>query len=401
MSPVAAAVLVFVGAYLTGAVPFGYLLGRVRGVDLFRAGSGNVGATNVGRVLGPGLGGLCFVLDFLKGAGPVWLAGPLAGALNPGTAAAVGGADALRVGAAALAFGGHLFPVWLGFRGGKGVATGAGTIAVLMPGPTAVAALAWAAVVLASRTVSLASVVAAGALVAARVGADPSPFGPGAGIVTGYCLLGAAVVLVRHRGNLGRLRAGTENRLGDRPMRHTLLKGLHLVAVGLWFGGAAFFNFGTAPAIFASFQQVVETAPSDRTAGKPLLPPGATDDDKKALAGALAGAAVGPVFPRYFGMQAVCGGVALATALAWWPAGRVHRWRVLVLAAAALTVGVAWPVSQHVGELRPARYADPSANTAFVQWHLVSLGLSFVTVGLAGVGLALGAKLPEGQTPRA
>ena len=145
-APVIVAVLV--GSYLIGGVPFGYLLGRWHGVDLFAVGSGNIGATNVGRVLGRRAGVVCFVLDFLKGAGPVALAGWL------------GGSDAVRVGAAALAFAGHLFPVALGFRGGKGVATGAGTIAVLVPGPTVVAVVAWVVVVLAFRYVSLASLAA-------------------------------------------------------------------------------------------------------------------------------------------------------------------------------------------------------------------------------------------------
>src|SRR5947208_5009153 len=116
--------LTVLGAYLVGGVPFGYLVARWRGVDIFCAGSGNIGATNVGRILGRRFGILVFVLDFAKGALPVLAASLLPvgqdlTALPPGSAA---------VAAAVAAFLGHLFPIYLGLRGGKGVATGAGTV---------------------------------------------------------------------------------------------------------------------------------------------------------------------------------------------------------------------------------------------------------------------------------
>ncbi|MBX9622344.1 MAG: DUF4149 domain-containing protein [Gemmataceae bacterium] len=178
-----------------------------------------------------------------------------------------------------------------------------------------------------------------------------------------------------------------------------MAKVLHVLALGLWFGGAAFFNFAAAPAIFTSFKQVVYAGPSDRTAGRTIIDPAAKDAEKDALASALAGAAVGPVFPRYFGMQAVCGVVAVATAARWRRLGRVHEWRFAVVLAAAVTVAAAIPLSDHVSELRVRRFdPDPAvssaAKAAFGPWHLASLGLSVVTVGLAGVGLALAAKLP-------
>jgi hypothetical protein len=183
-------------------------------------------------------------------------------------------------------------------------------------------------------------------------------------------------------------------------MRGTVLKGIHVLALGLWFGGAAFFNFVTAPAIFESFQEVVRTAPSDRTAFVPIVPPNSDDATKKDLASALAGSAVGPVFPKYFVMQVACGMVALLTALGWWKVeSAVHRWRVYVVALALLTVAVGWPISAHVSDLRLMRFATDSgtataAREAFGPWHLVSLLLSFVTVVLAGLALALAAKLP-------
>lgn len=180
-------------------------------------------------------------------------------------------------------------------------------------------------------------------------------------------------------------------------MRCTLCRYLHVLALGLWFGGAAFFNFVTAPTIFESFKQVVHAGPSDRTAQVKII-----EDDsphKDSLASALAGSAVGPVFPKYFAMQGVCGLVALATAFGWWKEGRLHRWRVLVIALACLTVAIGWPISTQVSELRLLRFdTNPdtaaAAKEAFGPWHLVSLALSFVTVILAGVALAMAAKLP-------
>jgi acyl-phosphate glycerol 3-phosphate acyltransferase len=392
MSPAAAAVVVLVAAYLVGALPFGYLVGRMRGVNLFEAGSGNIGATNAARVLGTPFGVLVFVLDFLKGVLPVALAVPVAEQLAPGGGTALGQADVLRVGAAALAFLGHLFPVYLGFRGGKGVATGAGTIFVLVPGPAALAVLFWVVVLLASRTVSVASLAAVTVLVAARFATTLRPFSAEALPVTLYLVLGTVLVVIKHRSNVRRVMTGTESRsMSDGPRRRRGLRAVHLLALGLWFGGAAFFNFGTAIPIFESFKQVVNESPSDRTANIDIVPP---DADKEALANALAGAAVGPVFPRYFGMQAVCGLVALVTALSWWKLGGVHRLRVYLIAAGLLLVLVGIPISNEVSELRLQRYVGEDASraaakAAFGPWHLVSLLLSMVTIVLAGLALAL------------
>lgn len=179
----------------------------------------------------------------------------------------------------------------------------------------------------------------------------------------------------------------------------TTLKSAHVLALGLWVGGAAFFNFVTAPTVFETFKLVVEAGPSDRTAYQPIGRPGAEQKEKAALASALAGSAVGPVFPRYFLWQFVCGAVALLTASAWWRYGGVHRWRVGVIGAAVVTVAAGWPLSDAVTQLRVKRY-DPdtttaeAADAAFKAWHLWSLGLSTVTVLLAGAGLAMAANLP-------
>lgn len=401
--PLAVALLLLLAAYLVGSIPFGYLVGRMKGVDLFRAGSGNIGATNAARVLGWKFGGLVFALDCLKGAVPVAAILPLVRLLEPGAATALGTADVLRVGAAALAFLGHLFPIALGFRGGKGVATGAGTIFVLVPGPTALAVTLWVVVLFASRTVSLASLVAASTLVAVRLLFAPAPFSSDALPITLYLFAGTALVFVKHRANLARLAAGTENRIGDFAMRQPILRSLHVFALGLWFGGAGFFNFVAAPLIFESFKQVVNDGPSTRTAGQAIVSEGATAEDKKNLASALAGSAVGPVFAPYFAMQVICGVVALVTAQSWRTSegGRaVHRWRFYLVMAALLLVVCAWPISTFVSELRVQRF-DPDAGTAaaakaqFAAWHLVSLFLSFIVVVLSGIALALAGWLPR------
>ncbi len=195
-----------VGGYLIGAIPAGYLVGRARGVDLFQEGSKNTGATNAGRVLGLWWGVLVFALDFAKGAAPVALAWLLPGeGLYP---------DTLPVVAGIAAFLGNLFPVYLGFKGGKGVATGIGVVAVLAPLHAAAVLAAWAAVLLATRYMSLASLTAVVLLIVLRVVVWPAgPFDERHLVVTLFCLIGSTLVIVRHIPNIRRLMLGTENRL--------------------------------------------------------------------------------------------------------------------------------------------------------------------------------------------
>src|SRR5579871_6901292 len=125
-------------SYLAGAIPFGYLIARSRGVDILKQGSGNIGATNVGRVLGRPFGVLVFLLDFAKGAMPALVARwwDATHQLDLPT-------DTLPVAAAVAAFLGHLYPIYLRFRGGKGVATAAGAVTVLLPGPALAALFIW------------------------------------------------------------------------------------------------------------------------------------------------------------------------------------------------------------------------------------------------------------------
>jgi acyl-phosphate glycerol 3-phosphate acyltransferase len=206
MTPAVLLCLVVAASYLVGAVPFGYLIARSRGVNIIERGSGNIGATNVGRVLGRWWGVLVFLLDFAKGAGPALVAGwlPPPADLLPGT---------LPVSAGVAAFLGHLFPIYLGFRGGKGVATGAGVIAVLVPLITLAVVAAWAVVLAATRYMSLASLTAALLLFVLRLASTPSPWDESHLVVTLFCALGAVLVFVRHHGNIRRLLAGTEHRL--------------------------------------------------------------------------------------------------------------------------------------------------------------------------------------------
>jgi glycerol-3-phosphate acyltransferase PlsY len=193
--PAGAAVLLVAASYLVGTFPTAALVGRRRGVDPTAAGSGNPGATNVLRVAGRRAGALALLGDVAKGAVPAavgWAVGGHGLGLACGVAAVVG----------------HVAPATRRFQGGKGVATGVGMGLVLFPAATAVGAVAFAAVVAVTRTVSLASIVGVLVLpVAAAV------FGAPAGEVV--ALAGCAVLIVaRHRANIARLRAGTERRLG-------------------------------------------------------------------------------------------------------------------------------------------------------------------------------------------
>src|SRR5262249_49800238 len=153
---------------------------------------------------------------------------------------------------------GHVFPIYLGLRGGKGIATGAGVVVVLLPLPALGAILTWLVVLAASRYVSLASLAAAGALSVLRLALTPDPFAVQNRILPAFCLLAAGLVFVRPRGNLTRLVRGTENRLRDSPAMRLFSKTLHGLALGLWFGAAVFFTFVVAPSLFDSFRSAAE-----------------------------------------------------------------------------------------------------------------------------------------------
>lgn len=186
------AALLILSAYLLGSVPVGFILGSLSGIDIRRQGSGNVGATNVARVVGKWQGILTLVGDAAKGYIPVFFASWL-------------GFDLLVTNlAAAAAFVGHLYPVFLKFSGGKGVATALGVFFALAPAATGALALIFLIVALWTRMVSLASVAAA--LLAPFVLWAFSY--PGEVVWLGFFL--ALMILVRHRENIQRLASGTE-----------------------------------------------------------------------------------------------------------------------------------------------------------------------------------------------
>ncbi len=185
-------------AYLVGSIPFAYLLTRRRGVDLRHVGSGNVGASNVLRTAGVRAAVLAMVLDGVKGAAAVLLAQRLAG----------GAAVPVVAGLASVV--GHIYPVWLKFRGGKGVATAAGVFAVLTPTALGVAGGVFLIAVWTTRYISVGSLAGAAALAATAAVSDaPAAVAAGATLVL-------VLILFRHRANVRRLRDGTERRVGQR-----------------------------------------------------------------------------------------------------------------------------------------------------------------------------------------
>jgi glycerol-3-phosphate acyltransferase PlsY len=196
-------IIVVIIAYLLGSIPFGYLIVRGKeGGDVRQTGSGGTGATNVSRRAGKAAGVLTLLLDALKGAAAVGIAQFFSG-------------NGWAVSAAAIAvIVGHIFPVWLGFRGGKGVATGVGVFLVLMPVAVLCAGVIFVAIVFFTRYVSLGSMIAAitiplfvwlQTLFVAPV-ADLRPLLTAA-------IAGALLILFAHRGNIERLASGTESRI--------------------------------------------------------------------------------------------------------------------------------------------------------------------------------------------
>lgn len=189
-------VLMVLLGYLIGSVPTGYLLGSLSGVDVRAAGSGNVGATNVARVVGKSQGVLTLIGDAAKGYIPVFFA--IQFQLGPAPSSLI----------AAAAFLGHLYPVFLKFQGGKGVATALGVLLGLAPLATLILIFIFTGVALTSRIVSLSSMLAA---VAAPFALWMLSYPPS---LTGMSLFLAIMIILRHRDNIRRLRARTEPKFG-------------------------------------------------------------------------------------------------------------------------------------------------------------------------------------------
>jgi glycerol-3-phosphate acyltransferase PlsY len=186
-------------SYLLGSIPTGYIVGVLAGVDIRKAGSGNVGATNVARVVGKTRGLVTLIADVGKGFIPVFIAGRLG---FSHTAVAL---------VAIAAFLGHLYPVFLKFQGGKGVATAFGVLLALAPMATLILMIVFAVVAVSSRLVSLGSIVVALATPITLWFLFYSP----TVIATGVFF--AVMIIARHRRNIQRLFAGTEPRFGSRP----------------------------------------------------------------------------------------------------------------------------------------------------------------------------------------
>ena len=189
-----------IAAYLLGAVPSSYLIARlVKGIDIRKYGSGNPGATNVYRVVGPAAGVITFILDCLKGFTPVFF-----------SLKVFGGDERIAIAAAVAAMLGHMYTLFLNFKGGKGVATGAGIFFALLPLPALYAFVLFWIILLTTGYVSLGSIVAAAFLTAfCWLAKIPT-------VLSVFTTIVAAVIIIKHRTNIEKLLAGTENRFGKR-----------------------------------------------------------------------------------------------------------------------------------------------------------------------------------------
>jgi len=199
--------VVVIGGYLLGSIPFGYLAGRIAGIDIRSCGSGNVGATNVMRTLGRGYGYPVFAADFLKGFGSVKMSILIATRGQPEW----NSPEMFGIVAAISSVLGHSFPVWLRFKGGKGVSTSAGALFGLAPIAALVGVAIWMLTFWLTRYVSVASIAAAAALpLIILITTWLSRTTGKLLFYSSVCL--AAVVIWRHRSNLSRLMRGTEPR---------------------------------------------------------------------------------------------------------------------------------------------------------------------------------------------
>ena len=205
---------IFLLAYVAGATPFGYIVARWKGLDIRDHGSGNIGATNVIRVLGKKIGLPVFAMDVLKGLLPVLAAKAWCQqqGLDPAWAMLLAALGSVL---------GHNFTFWLGFKGGKGIATSSGAMAAVLPVALAVAVLLWVIFFYATRYVAVASIIAGLSLpltvLVQRAFAPPeqAPALP----LLGFAAIIGGLAIWRHRSNIRRLREGTENRFVPRSQR--------------------------------------------------------------------------------------------------------------------------------------------------------------------------------------
>jgi len=195
-------------AYLVGATPFGFLAGKMRGIDIREHGSGNIGATNVLRTLGKPIGITVLCLDMLKGLLPVLVARLLADS------------SVVPIVVALATILGHNYTFWLGFKGGKGIATTGGALLVLIPLALALAALLWLATLKLTGYVSVAS-LAAVTVVPVAVATQSLLSGEWDLVLLAFTMLIWVLAIWKHRGNIARLRRGEEHRFGAKPSPRT------------------------------------------------------------------------------------------------------------------------------------------------------------------------------------
>lgn len=209
MSTTTALILSAITGYLCGSLPFGYWAGRLKGIDIRQHGSGNIGATNVIRVLGKPVGIPVFLLDMLKGWLPVILA-------RHWMSQAAGGAELLSTTAVVAGFSavlGHMFTFWLQYKGGKGIATTAGVLLGISVAGFIGGWIAWLVFFFATRYVSLASIAAAVA-VPSSIALMMWREGRWDAVLLGFGIVVGVLAIYKHRANIQRLLAGTENRSG-------------------------------------------------------------------------------------------------------------------------------------------------------------------------------------------
>ena len=197
--------------YVCGATPFGYMAGRFKGIDIRQHGSGNIGATNVIRVCGKGIGIPVFILDVVKGWLPAWFAQQW----FIGHAASVEWVTGAGIAAGAAAVLGHNYTFWLRGQGGKGIATSAGTVLALAPWALLSGFIVWFIALKITRYVSLASLIAA-VSIPITMAVMMSRSGQWNQILLGFGIVLCALAIARHKANIQRLLAGTENRVGQR-----------------------------------------------------------------------------------------------------------------------------------------------------------------------------------------
>ena len=203
--------------FLLGSIPFGLLMGKIKGIDIRQHGSGNIGATNVFRILGKQSGITCLLLDFTKGLVPVLIARNM---VEPMMAEQQFTAQSIEVFTALASIMGHNYSPWIGFKGGKGIATTAGAITALMPFGLVLLILVWAIFTFTTKYVSVGSIAAAASL-PILVFTGSAYHGKLANGTWNkplfiFSLIAAILAIWKHRANIARLKAGTENHIGQK-----------------------------------------------------------------------------------------------------------------------------------------------------------------------------------------